>query len=383
MAAFTDFFIATEGQTSFETSKEYVPFYLNVFRNGIKLNSNTDVIISSGLYVELLSPAAANDEIVITGSSVDGEQEAAYTGPSLMDKLGFNFDKEKFGNALTVNNLSTSFYRSNPYKLNDWQKELLKTNDYAGFYQNPLADTITELKSQIIKIRDVVKEVIVANTPTYTVGSVFTPPTKIDGEPIPDEKANANTLKVLAATSNTLIASLTQFKSHTDRISGVVQSDSDDPDYQKAIFAGTSIAYYANSIDGVTDFSPILGSFTSLFVKDDMISYLSEIDSLTSEKGYSISPEQWTKDNYFTANTPPNVGILLFTSNDSSALSNTMNSISDFVTTRRNHDKNFFTKTGQALLDYSKLVGLTSVRSPAAVVLLRDLIGTDKLKKLL
>jgi len=383
MALFTDFFVAEDGQTTFETSKEYSPINLNVYRNGIKLTANTDVIVTSGIFVELTSPAASGDEIVITGVTAEGEYSVVYSGPSFMDRLGFDFNVDKFGNALTVNGLSNSFYKANPYKFKSWQKELIKTSDYTGYYQNPLSETITDLKNQIIKIRDVAKQVIVANTPKYVGGNIFTPPTKIDGEEIPEEKANANVLQILVSTSNTLIASLTQFKSHTDRISGVTISDSEDPDYQKAITIGTTIAYYANSIDGISDFSPILGSFTSLFIKDEMVVYLNNLNTLKGEKGYSIDPSVWSSENYYTPNTGAGIGVLLFTANDSSNLSQTINTISSLVDTRRQHDKNFFQKSTVVLSEYTKILSLTNIQSPAAIVLLRDLIGTDKLKNLL
>lgn len=383
MALFTDFFVAEDGQTTFETSKEYSPINLNVYRNGIKLTANTDVIVTSGIFVELTSPAASGDEIVITGVTAEGESPVVYSGPSFMDRLGFDFNVNKFGDALTVNGLSNSFYKGNPYKLKPWQKELIKTSDYTGYYQNPLDETITDLKNQIIKIRNVARQVIVANTPKYVGGNLFTPPTKINGAEIPQEKANANVLQILVSTSNTLIASLTQFKSHTDRISGVTISDSEDPDYQKAITIGTTIAYYANSIDGISDFSPILGSFTSLFIKDEMVVYLNNLDTLKGEKGYSIDPSVWSNSNYFTANTGANVGVLLFTANDSSNLTQTISTITSLVDTRRLHDKNFFQKSTVVLSEYTKILSLTNIQSPAAIILLRDLIGTDKLKNLL
>lgn len=383
MASFTDFFVADEGQVSFETTKEYIPNQIDVYRNGIKLTSNTDVIITSGLFVVLNSSASSGDEIVITGLTAGSEIPPVYDGPSFMDKLGFNFDKTKFDNALTVNDLSKEFYRLNPYSFKPWEKELIKTSDFSGYYQNPLDETITDLKNKIIKIRNVASEVVIANTPTYTAGSVFSPPTKIDGAEIPNEKASANTLRVLMSSSNTLIASLTQFKSHTDRISGVVSSETDNPDYQSAISVGTTIAYYANSIDGVDDFSPILGSFTSLFIKNDMITYLNNLNNLKGEKGYPIDPEQWSNSNYYTANTGAGVGVLLFTERDSRELTETINTISTLVETRRFHDINYFNKSAATLEEFNKLLSLTSVDSPVEIVLLRDLIGTDKLKKLL
>lgn len=383
MATFTDFFVAAEGQTSFETSKEYAPNGIDVYRNGIKLTPVVDVIITSGLFVVLTSPTLAGDEIVITGLTAGAEAPEVYSGSSFMNKLGFDFDKENFGNALTVNNLSKEFYRTNPYSFKPWEKELIRTSDFSGYYQNPLDSTITELKNQIIKIRNVAREVIVANTPKYVGGGVFTPPTKIDGAEIPVGKANANLLLSLVATSNTLIASLTQFKSHTDRISGVAASDSDDPDYQTAISTGTTIAYYANSIDGVDDFSPVLGSFTSLFIKGDLVTYLNNLNNLRGEKGYPIDPDEWSNSKYYTANTGAGVGVLLFTSNDSISLSQSMNTISNLVDTRREHDKNYFNKSVATLEEFNKILSLTTVDSPVEIVLLRDLIGTDKLKDLL
>lgn len=373
MATFTDNFISTLGQTTFDTSKEFIPSTASIFKNGSRLVNSVDVDVSSGNRLVLSTAAAEADKIVITATSAEGYIPQVNQG-TFFDRLGFNFDTKKFGKALTVGNQAELYYSSNPIKLKKWQKDLLMNGRFQNFFKNPISQDVEVLKNDLVTIRNALVYIVNANTPWGANTSTD----------IPEGKANLSFLLSALSTTNTTISSLNGFKSHTDRLSGVTKSQTDDPDYESAIRVGTNISQLVNAIDGVKDFSPILGSFTSLFVKDDIVTYSVNLKNLKNESGYSLAPSQWANaNNFFVSNTGDTIGVLLFTSNDANAFSNTLNTISSFVNTRKNHDKNYYLKCFDILNDYNKVNQLTSIPSPPAIVLIRDLIGTEELKKLL
>lgn len=364
MEIFTDYFLATANQTYFTTSQEYVPDTLTVYRNGVRLISNTDVDISYGTYFILVSPAKLNDQIVATGPSANSYSGEQAESETFFSRLGFDFDKNKFGNALTVNGLADSFFKNNPIKVSDWQQNILKGKSYGNFFQNPVATSSDDIKNKLITIRNVMNEIISANTRTLPAS-------------IPPGQASIQYLTISTIAANSAINSLTLFKSHTDRISGVKVSVSEDPDYEKAISLGTTIARYANAIDGIKDFSPILGTFTSLFIKEDLTNISISIDQLKNTAGQSIAPNVWSNNSYYAAST------LIFTNQDALNFANTVNSIASFVDTRANHDKNYYKKCMEVMTDQNKINQLVSIPNPASIVLVRDYIGTEELKKLL
>lgn len=367
MEIFTDYFLAANGQTYFATSQLYIPNTLSVYRNGVKLIANNDVDISSGEFFVLISPARLNDQIVATGPSANSYSAEETQNETFFDRLGFNFDKTKFGNALTVNGLAESFFKKNPIKISDWQQNLLKGKSYGNFFQNPVSEFSNDLKNGLIKIRNVMCEIIAANANTiFHLGAN-----------IPTGKANSEYLTICTNTANSTISILNSFNSHTDRISGVTVSTTEDPDYEKAISLGTTIARYANAIDGIKDFSPILGTFTSLFIGDDLKNLTVDINQKKTLSGNSIGPNFWANTDYYDSTK------LIFTNQDALNYANTVNSISEFVSTRIEHDKNFYKNSMKVMTDQNKINQLVSIPNPAAIVLVRDYIGTEELKKLL
>jgi hypothetical protein len=296
---FKDSFIAEEGQTRFDTSFEYGSNPINVYRNGLKLDPVTDVNLEYGTYIILYSPARAGDEISIIGYSSAGSKGINQDKETFFDRLGFNFDKNKFGEALTVNGLNQSFYEANPIRLKEWQKKFLKSGRYGNYFQNPLATTIEDVKNYIKIIRDTCDGVILACKPVRGVfGNIINNP-KI----VPENKAGVNTLAILANTASSTMNELSLFKSHTDRLSGVIVSETGDPDYERAIRVGTNISQIVNASDGITDFSPILGSFTSLFIKSDIENRTNQIINFRNENDEIIPIEVWNVSNYLEETT--------------------------------------------------------------------------------
>lgn len=387
MAAFTDIITAVQGQKVFITSKEYIPGDVSITRNGISLTASVDFTATNGLFVVLSDDADQGDEILISAFSPNAEPRQVNTQPRFFDKLGFNFDKSKFGDALTVGGTAQEYYENNPIKLKEWERNLVKTNDSSGYYKNPNTPFLNKIRNAATTIRNVSQQVIRANAAYYSW--VQTGPygvssrQLVDGNPIPQNKAKADQLTSLATSANNLIAAITLFQSHTDRISGLVESDSEELDYEKGITVGTEIANIANAVDGIADYSPILGCFTSLFIREDLRAYSYSFDNLKTVAGYPIMPQLWSSTNYYTINTGGNIGVLPFTPTDCTNLQNRFDQITNILNTRREHDRNYYNNCVNAINDYTKLSNFVSVPSPPAIILLRDYIGTNKAKALL
>lgn len=387
MPVYTNVFTAAQSQRVFQLPNQYIPGSVAVARNGISLTQNIDYIANNGLTIILNDDADQDDEIVVNSVSPDAPAKQVNTKPRFFDKLGFKFDKSKFGDALTVGGTSESYYENNPIKLKEWEKSLVRTNDSSGYYKNPIAPYLNAIESSVTTIRNVSNQVISANSPYYvwSLPGAFGIVTRkqVDGARIPENKAKSNDLLALSSSANTLIASVNLFRSHTNRLSGLVKADSEEVDYEKAMSIGSQIANIANAIDGIKDYSPILGSFTSIFIGGDLEKYSNDIINFKSNAGYDIGPGQWSNTNYYTINTGSNIGVLAFTPNDCTRLKQKIDEINSVLNTRREHDRNYYAQCVAALNDYTQLSNFVSVPAPPAIILLRDYIGTDKLKRLL
>jgi hypothetical protein len=295
----TENIVANLNQKVFFTSKEYSPDNLQVFKNGEALTPGVDVLITSGTYVELTTAANTGDIIIIRGyttESVDGINQRKDT---FFARLGFDFDANRFGEALTVSGFNKSFYESNPVKLRGWQKNFLKTGVYGNFFQNPFADILPAIKTNLSIIRNTCEEIIIAATPIYTTSILGGTTLVKPGKEIPLAQAQISDLRRVSNSAVVTISEIDKFFSHTDRISGVKSSVSADPDYERGIRVGTNIAQIVNAADGIDDFSPILGSFTSLFIKDEVVFYSNGIENFINENNEVITIDSWDAGNYF------------------------------------------------------------------------------------
>ena len=169
----------------------------------------------------------------------------------------------------------------------------------------------------------------------------------------------------------------TNFKDHTDRVSGVV-------DYSDAVAANpadTSIIstkpfkntikgfskllmYVIYQTDGITNTSIMYGSQTSLFTGPEMNVYYNTISTYANTINSSIS---------FTPNATSSL-----TLTQANTINTTINEIITFVDTRRTHDETFFTNMKKMLSDYNKTKQFTNMGS-SETALLNDYTGTSKL----
>ena len=118
-----------------------------------------------------------------------------------------------------------------------------------------------------------------------------------------------------------------------------------------------------NQSDSVQNSTPLLGSMTSLFVGNDLaanlIVFLSDLSTLNA----SIRPV-----------TTSNI-----TLSQATAILSHINTANNLVTTRKDHDFNFYRNGQIVMTDYNKVSRLTKLGN-TQTYLVNNLIGTDKYK---
>ena len=261
---------------------------------------------------------------------------------SLYARLGFDFDTTKFNGADTLSagaaNTLTLVANSTG-TLNSWQAQDVSNGAIvrSDYFQNPLASN---------------------NATILGLAHGF---------------VSFGTTDDVTNSSNTLITVVNQFQRHTDNISGVaVVSNTMFPSLSTAQGAGQMNMLNLSKSDGVSNTTAILGSFTSLFIGSDLqanianltIYYNQYANSITS----GIDPE--TMEPYSSSNLSPTQIATI-----SSYISNTSN----MMTTRINHDVNFFRNSMQMSKDVAFVQQFTNMGGTMSY-LVNNLVGTDSLK---
>jgi hypothetical protein len=160
------------------------------------------------------------------------------------------------------------------------------------------------------------------------------------------------------------------FLAHTDRISGLVEIVSDEnqeldtsqlPHLDTAMAIGKSLTYIINQSDGIQNNAPIMGSFTSILIEDDLTPLRDAIIDYPTLIADSV-----------TGNTSS------LTAGQISEILSDLSAISNTLTTRRTHDENFFTNSKEVLADFSKMKKFKDM-GQSEKNLTTNYIGTDKL----
>jgi len=268
------------------------------------------------------------------------------TSSNVFNRLSFNFDANKFGDANQLSNATIGFLNSQPIELKDWQKsDLANTNTInvaTNYFKNPVINVANSLKSNISNIITVMSTII-----SYDDASV----------PYTELLANASNL----------IIEIDLFNSHTNNVSGVSESANSDynfPDYEKAISLGRDLLMVLNATDSIQNATPVLGNMTSLFVEEEITS-----------NNTIIATDYNTVNNSIRLVGPNKV------SNITSAAANTI--LSNIITAntliggRREHDWNFYNQGLAIMDDFNKINKLEDVGSTQSY-LIENLIGTDE-----
>lgn len=276
------------------------------------------------------------------------------SGANVFNRLSFNFDTSKFGEAANLSQGTKDFLNTSPVVLTDWQKSDLANGTIivTDYYKNPLVNVLSQLKSNVYNLYN-----------TFISIEFFDFP-------------NVQTANIVSETSN-LMVQIDMMRKHSDNISGVTNSFGDTienstvvieyPDYEKAISLGRDLVMLLNSTDGIQNATPVLGSMTSLFIKDDV---------------------QNNNPIIVTANTTINNSIRLVSvgevynvySNISGTTSNSIllqiKTANTLIGGRREHDWNYYREGLKLMEDYNKVTKFEDV-GQTQEYLVKNLIGTD------
>jgi len=258
--------------------------------------------------------------------------------------LNYNFDDPN-GYVQVMDANTQSHMNSMPAFITEWQATDIKNNDVGGYYYNSVANVTQRIWNTANSIITLVANVSNLNTNS----SIYVAAT------------------TLASTSNTFII-------HTNRLSNVdpfVGQDTDQPFYLNALNFGRMAMYITNQTDGISNTSPIMGSFTSLLVTPQISANANTINAYISLIASSIS-----------SNTDPETLITSNTSNLSnsqiaqiySGLANTNN----LMAGRRNADVTYYTNLKNFVNNYNTTKTISNM-SETEKYLANNFIGTEKL----
>ena len=265
---------------------------------------------------------------------------------SVYGRLGFDFDSNNT-TVFTLSDEAIAHLNSSPSFLPKvWQVTDLSDNNTGGYYQNPTANVYTSLY---------------ANT-NLIFQTANTDPTTTFPLAINNEGYN------LANTANNFLITLNQFKSHTDNISGVnALADAgtaarDFPYRESALGFGKFLIYLTYQTDGISNASASLGSFTSLFVNDQLNANNTIIytDRISLNNSLDIA----------------NVSNL--TGSQINTIISHIQTANTLIDIRRNHDITFFRNSAQVVQDFGKVSQFSNM-GPIDSQLSNNYIGSDKL----
>ena len=249
--------------------------------------------------------------------------------------LQYNFSDPN-GNVLPLSLDAHNHLNSMPPFISTWQAQTIVDTgtgaiSTASLYQNPLATIIQN-------IRNTANSIILNAAGTSSNSNNL-----------------INTAISLASTANS-------FMWHTNRLSNLVSFDGSDtvnPYYMQALSYGKTALYITNQTDSITNTSPIMGSFTSLFigpqlntnstiVSNDYVTYSTGI------QGDTLTPTQYTK------------------------IGNDLNTASLLMSARQSADVTYFTNLKNMVNNYNTLKQFNNMGESQSY-LVNNFIGTPSL----
>ena len=279
---------------------------------------------------------------------------------TLFDRLGYNFTDTS---DIVLSNTVTEQMNSMPTLLTTWQRDDIINDSVFGYFINPCANSCNIILSTANTLLNVVS---LTTSVTPSINLMFKA-IKTTLSNIVGHSEDGNTITWRA---NSKPSTLTSFRRHTNRISGVddlistkAEQTANLPHYRTASGIGKMIMLVTYKSDETTNAASALGSFTSILIANTVKDY---------------------------ANTLNTHYITIISGNDISNVSNltisTVTAISDFANTmnttfheRRVHDENFYNKSIQLLQEYSSVKSVVPTSS-VETDLVNNYIGSDKLK---
>lgn len=284
---------------------------------------------------------------------------------TIFDRLEYNFETTS-NSIFELSSNTQSFMNTVPSLLTDWQQQDIANNDVGGYFKNPVANVTQDIRDTCNTIFSLLSPVPATNT-NAVIG------TTVD-------------ITNLFVTMNTQTSNIGGnngglFIAHTNRISGVTPLSSSPetgqdtallPHYETAISTGQMMMYLTNQADGVSNNAPIMGSFTSILIEDDLDSLYSNISSYYTTisnsitiTGTGISPDNFVRTSNLSLDTVQ-------------TMANNIATINTTLAVRRNHDEKFYTNSRTVVDEYSQL-RIFNNTGATANNLLQNYIGSDKL----
>jgi hypothetical protein len=291
---------------------------------------------------------------------------------SIFQRLGYNFDDPEN----VVGRLSDSaikYLDTFPPILKEWQVNDLANNEVDGYYQNPVANVVQEIRDT----SNTLISLLSANTSTNTnavTGSTTT--------------INTIFINVNTALSNISTNTSEKFLIHTDRMSSVtlleasnveslnansnIEDTSSQPHYQTALGIGRLLLVLTHQTDSINNSAPVLGSFTSLFVantlsnlSNSLSTYFDLINNSITITGTGTEADPFVRNSNLTLSTVQSI-------------ENTVIEIKDTMNTRREHDINFYANSKNVFSELASM-GQFSQVGEVQKLLINEFIGTPKL----
>ena len=262
---------------------------------------------------------------------------------SVYSRLGLNFDTNRFGDAKTLSDgaANTLNLIANTTPIKTWQKTDLAAGPAvrSNYFQNPTAGNVSSM-------------LISANTLYYAANT-------------------ANDFTTVALAGN-LTIELNKFKSHTDNISGLTISNSPGiPALSSASNMGQLNMMTLAKTDGVANTSPILGSFTSLFIGDILTANTIKLTYYANEYANSI-----------TITTDPDTGNTSYSSNlpisEIIIIQNYVTSTTNVLYNQRTQDWTFYQNSIQVSQDMNFLQQFNNMGG-TMTYLVENVVGTPSL----
>lgn len=283
----------------------------------------------------------------------------------IFDRLQYNFETTS-NSIFELSSNTQSFMNTVPSLLTDWQQEDIANDDVGGYFRNPVANVVQNIRNTCNTIFTILSPVPATNT-NSVIG------TTVD---ITNLFVTMNTQTANIGTNNGGL-----FIAHTNRISGVTplsaspESGLDTallPHYETAMSTGQLMMYLTNQSDGISNNSPIMGSFTSIIIEDDLNSLYSNIanyptiiNSSITITGTGISPDNYVRTSNLSLDTVQ-------------TMANNIATINTTLAVRRDHDEKFYTNSRNLVDEYSQL-RIFNNTGATANNLLQNYIGSDKL----
>jgi hypothetical protein len=260
-----------------------------------------------------------------------------------------------------------------------------------GYNYNPAANEIFEFDEKVVANMNAMPELLspwqyedMRNNDTAITNYVYNPIAQISATinntciAIQGACSNISALSTISSTSNTTYTSSVNFKNHADRIAGLVEINENTatlPHYDTAMGVGKTIMYMVYQADGIQNNAPVMGSFTSLFIEDELTTKHNLIISYPTLISNSIYTNSYLDGE---GNTVTEITSNLTSTQISTIIAN-VGSIGTLMNTRRVHDENFFTNSNTILENYKKLKKFKTPGSSETNII-NDYIGTNRLK---